>query len=169
MPERITVFKQTENNIRSRVEYIDRQLQTNTNDLKSLDTDGDMTDDPILHTLKSGREGLMEEKLKLQSLQGLGMNFIEETDVANTEKIQRGHLIRLQIVHPDKYHDEFEITIGSKIDSDFLNKLGVISDEAPLGRALLGKKEGDEVEYQTPSGVGHASVIKISVSPLIKT
>lgn len=39
---------------------------------------------------------------------------------------------------------------------------GKISDESPIGKALLGKKVGDKVEITTPAGSHSYKVIKIS-------
>jgi transcription elongation factor GreA len=38
---------------------------------------------------------------------------------------------------------------------------GLISTTSPIGRALLGRKSGDEVKVQTPAGVKEFEVIKI--------
>jgi transcription elongation factor GreA len=39
---------------------------------------------------------------------------------------------------------------------------GKISDESPIGKALLGKKIGDKAELKTPSGVHVYKIIEIS-------
>jgi transcription elongation factor GreA len=39
---------------------------------------------------------------------------------------------------------------------------GLISTTSPIGRALLGKKVGDEVSVTTPSGVKEYEVVKLS-------
>jgi transcription elongation factor GreA len=39
---------------------------------------------------------------------------------------------------------------------------GKISNESPVGRALLGKKVGDEVEVQTPAGKLKLLIIEVS-------
>ena len=39
---------------------------------------------------------------------------------------------------------------------------GKISDESPVGRALLGKKIGDKVEVSTPAGIFTLKIIEIS-------
>jgi len=39
---------------------------------------------------------------------------------------------------------------------------GMISNESPVGRALLGKRVGDEVQVQVPRGVLRLTVIRIS-------
>jgi transcription elongation factor GreA len=40
-------------------------------------------------------------------------------------------------------------------------KEGLISNESPLGQALLNNKVGDEVEVEAPAGVLHFSIVKI--------
>ncbi len=42
---------------------------------------------------------------------------------------------------------------------------GLISVDAPLGRALLGKREGDSVTFERPSGRADVVVIEIRWSP----
>jgi transcription elongation factor GreA len=39
---------------------------------------------------------------------------------------------------------------------------GLISTTSPIGRALLGKKVGDEVQVTTPAGVKEYEVIQLS-------
>ncbi|MGA8231289.1 MAG: GreA/GreB family elongation factor, partial [Candidatus Acidiferrales bacterium] len=39
---------------------------------------------------------------------------------------------------------------------------GLISTTSPIGRALLGKKVGDEVKVVTPGGTKDFSVVKLS-------
>ena len=39
---------------------------------------------------------------------------------------------------------------------------GKISDQSPIGAALMGKKAGDKVEVTTPGGVIHLSVLEVS-------
>jgi transcription elongation factor GreA len=45
---------------------------------------------------------------------------------------------------------EEEITLVGSQESDPIN--GRISDESPLGRALMGKKKGAEIRYTAPGG-----------------
>ncbi len=55
--------------------------------------------------------------------------------------------------------DEIEYTIvGSQESDPFKNK---ISDESPIGRALLGKKAGEDVVADTPAGQVKLKVIAI--------
>jgi len=53
-----------------------------------------------------------------------------------------------------------QFQVVGTVEADPLN--GKISDESPIGQALLGKKEGDTVEIKTPADVISYSVTKIS-------
>ncbi len=59
-------------------------------------------------------------------------------------KVQLGSHVTLKANGKSK---EFQV-VGT-VEADPLN--GKISDESPIGQALLGKKVGDEVEIQTPA------------------
>ena len=49
---------------------------------------------------------------------------------------------------------------------EFDPKLGWISMDAPMGRALLGKKEGEEILVKRPVGDARYTVVEISYQPL---
>lgn len=44
-------------------------------------------------------------------------------------------------------------------------KAGLISDQSPVGKALMGHKEGDEVAVSTPGGV--SSYVILSIKPML--
>lgn len=54
---------------------------------------------------------------------------------------------------PETYH----IVGSAEVDP----AAGRISNESPLGKALLGKRPGDEIEVQTPDGPLHFQIINI--------
>ena len=53
-----------------------------------------------------------------------------------------------------------EFQVVGTVEADPLN--GKISDESPLGKALLGKKDGDEVEIKTPIETAMYKITDIS-------
>lgn len=53
---------------------------------------------------------------------------------------------------------DYEIVGSEEADP----RVGKISNESPLGRALLGSKAGDKVSVTTPGGVVHYTVVKVS-------
>lgn len=53
-----------------------------------------------------------------------------------------------------------EFQVVGTVEADPLN--GKISDESPIGKALLGKKVGDEVEIKTPAETTKYKIVSIS-------
>ena len=55
---------------------------------------------------------------------------------------------------------EFEIKMVASVEADPDNDL--ISDESPLGQALMGKKVGERAEFEAPAGKLKYDVVNIS-------
>ena len=70
-------------------------------------------------------------------------------------KVQIGSKVKLKAANGTK---EFQV-VGT-VEADPLN--GKISDESPIGKALLGKKEGEEVEITTPADTTTYKIVDIS-------
>ncbi len=67
------------------------------------------------------------------------------TDPKSNGKVVLGSTVKLRT--EDGKTKEFQV-VGT-VEADPLN--GKISDESPIGQALMGKKEGEEVEIKTPA------------------
>ena len=80
----------------------------------------------------------------------------EEVDL---EKINVGCTI---LVHDDEYDEEIEFKIVGSTEANSLQ--GKISNESPVGQALIGKKVGDVVDVETPAGIIRYTVLKIERS-----
>ncbi len=59
-----------------------------------------------------------------------------------------------------EYGDEDEYRVVGSTEADSRN--GWISDESPMGKALLGKKIGDEVTVEAPGGEFKVKILEIS-------
>jgi len=70
-------------------------------------------------------------------------------------KVQLGSVVKLK---NDGKTKEFQV-VGT-VEADPLN--GKISDESPIGQALLGKKEGESVEIVTPADTTSYKIVDIS-------
>lgn len=71
-------------------------------------------------------------------------------------KVVLGSTVKLKT--DDGKTKEFQV-VGT-VEADPLN--GKISDESPIGRALLGKKEGEEVEIKTPVETAIYKIVEIA-------
>ena len=59
-----------------------------------------------------------------------------------------------------EFDEEVEYRIMGSTESDPIN--GLISNDSPIGKALLGKKEGEEIEVETPGGTVKFKILKIT-------
>lgn len=63
------------------------------------------------------------------------------------------------LVYDMEFDEEIDFTIVGSTEADSLaNK---ISNESPIGKALIGAKENDIVEFNTPNGLMKMRVLKI--------
>lgn len=77
----------------------------------------------------------------------------EEIDL---DKISIGCLVRVLDIEYDE-EEEYKL-VGSSEASSLQNK---ISNESPIGRALIGARAGDVVEVEAPSGIVKYKVLSI--------
>ena len=83
------------------------------------------------------------------------VDVVEQAD-GKVAKVSFGCTVKLL----DKdMKEEVEYTIKGASEADSLN--GSISNESPLGRALIGSKKGDTVEVEAPVGVIKYKVLEI--------
>lgn len=78
------------------------------------------------------------------------------TSPKTDSKVVLGSKVKLK--SEDGKTKEFQV-VGT-VEADPLN--GKISDESPIGKALLGKKEGEEVEIKTPAETATYKIADIS-------
>jgi transcription elongation factor GreA len=78
-------------------------------------------------------------------------------DNGNRDHVEMGSSV---LLHDLEYNDEVEYIIVSSAETDPSTRR--ISDASPVGRALLGKKAGDEVSVRVPAGIARYKVLRIS-------
>lgn len=147
-----------------------RLTQAGVDELK-IEVDSLITKRPVIaDAIKSARElGDLSENAEYQSVlaeKDRTEARISEVEniLANAEiikkprgdsKVQLGSVVKLK---GDGKAKEFQI-VGT-VEADPLN--GKISDESPIGQALLGKKEGESVEIKTPTDTTAYKIVDIS-------
>ena len=86
------------------------------------------------------------------------LSVAEIIDNQNTNQVSLGNWVVLKNL---KTGEEFKIRIVTPQEADvFSNK---ISEDSPVGKSLLGKKVGDIVRVQTPSGVVEYQIAAIGL------
>lgn len=62
-------------------------------------------------------------------------------------------------VYDESFNEETEYTIVGSAEADPMNNK--ISDESPIGKALIGKKAGDVVSVEVPAGIIKLKILEI--------
>ncbi|MBC7076501.1 MAG: GreA/GreB family elongation factor, partial [Syntrophomonadaceae bacterium] len=81
--------------------------------------------------------------------------LMEDEDI-RTDVVSLGSRITLREMKTGR---EFKVTLVSSAESRL--KDGKISDESPVGRAVLGQEVGAEVEVEAPAGIIRYKIIKV--------
>jgi transcription elongation factor GreA len=92
---------------------------------------------------------------RIQTLSALIKNAVLIDETTSTTHVQIGSTVELE---GDNGKESYTI-VGSAEASP---GQGRISNESPVGRALLGKKKGDKVTISVPAGDMHYKVVSIS-------
>ena len=77
-------------------------------------------------------------------------------DEVDLDRINIGCKVRIKDL---EYDDELEYKIVGSTEANSLK--GKISNESPVGKALIGAKKGETVEVETPAGILKYEVLEI--------
>lgn len=95
-----------------------------------------------------GRIASLEKTLK-------NARLMEDGDI-RTDVVSLGSKITLKELKSGR---EVVVTLVASVESKL--KDGKISDESPVGKAVMGKKVNDEVEVEAPAGIIRYKIIKV--------
>ena len=68
-------------------------------------------------------------------------------------------ILKLRLLHDIEFDEDIEYVIVGSSEADSLNNK--ISNESPLGAAMLGKKVGDIVKVEAPIGVVEYKIVSV--------
>ncbi len=97
---------------------------------------------------------------RIQELEALIENaeIIDETSM-DTRTISLGSTVKL---HDEDFDEDITYSIVGSNQADPLEQK--ISDQSPIGRALMGKRAGDRVSVTAPAGELHFQVLEVTRS-----
>lgn len=104
----------------------------------------------------SARQEQEKAENRIGEIENILQNVAVITQPKGDSKVQLGSTVRLK--SDDGKTKQFQV-VGT-VEADPLN--GKISDESPIGMALLGKKDGETVEIKTPAETTSYKIIEIS-------
>ena len=94
---------------------------------------------------------IMELENKLRNVK-----IIDEDEI-ETKTVQIGNVVQVLDM---EYDEKVEYKIVGSTEADLAENK--ISNESPIGKALLGKKKNEVVDVETPGGVIQFKILKIS-------
>ena len=116
---------------------------------------GDLSENAEYHAAKERLMFLEQRINKLQETLSR-VRLLENEDIPDV-KVYIGATVELLDLKKSK---DLKYTLVAAEEADFDN--GKISIGSPIGKGLLGRSEGEEVEIQVPAGLLHYRIEKIS-------
>lgn len=116
---------------------------------------GDLSENSEYDQAKNEQAQLEERIAKLETMLR-NAKLIDEDDIT-TDFVSIGSKV---VVNDLEYDEKMEYVIVGSAEADPFK--GKISNESPLGSALLGKKPGDEVEVKVPDGSIKYEILSIT-------
>ncbi|MBP1761100.1 MAG: GreA/GreB family elongation factor [Firmicutes bacterium] len=154
----------------------DREIILTKEGLEKLETE--------LETLKSTRREEVAERIKQAIAFGDISENSEYEDAKNEQAFIEGRIITLEktlknarLMTADEIRDdvvslgtkvtlkemksgrEVNVTLVASVESKL--KDGKISDESPVGKAIMGKSVGTKVEVEAPAGIIKYKIVKV--------
>ena len=117
--------------------------------IKTAREHGDLSENFEYPAAKT-EQGLLEARIRTLRGRLLGAVTIDEADVAHGE-VAPGSIVELEL-GPD---ERMEVEVSS------VGGPGAVSPDSPLGRALAGRREGDEVSLDAPGGSWSARIVSV--------
>jgi transcription elongation factor GreA len=138
-----------------------------------------------LKHLETVRRQEVADKIRLAKELGNTQNDAEYEDAKNEQAMVEGRILQLQsliqnaeLIDEDGAHKSRRVILGSTVNvksddgksqqftivgpAEADPRDGKISNESPVGRALIGKGVNDEIEVNVPKGLVKIKITKIS-------
>ena len=117
---------------------------------------GDISENAEYDAAKDA-QGMLEARIALLQSQVANARIIDESKI-DTSSVQ---IMNIVTIKNQKTGATMKYTIVSEHEADL--KAGKISIKTPIAKGLLGKKIGDVVEIQVPSGIIPFEIVDIAI------
>ena len=116
---------------------------------------GDLSENAEYHSARE-RQGLIHANIKNIENILARAEVIDPKKFAGDDKIRFGATVT---IYDEDRDEEIVYTIVGDAEADIDKNM--ISVKAPLGRALIGKEDGDDITFKTPRGERNLSVVSV--------
>lgn len=125
--------------------------------IKEAREQGDLSENAEYDAAKDEQRDI---EARIEELEKILKNAeVVDEDEVDLERINIGCKVKILDV---EYSDELEYKIVGSTEANSLK--GKISNESPVGKALIGAKVGDVINVETPAGVFQYKVLEIQRS-----
>ena len=143
------------NKIEEEVEYLKTVKRKEVAErIKVAISFGDLSENAEYDEAKNEQAQVEERIVKLENMLRKAVIIDESQIDSNTVTI--GSTVK---VYDTEFEEEVEYTIVGSAEADPYD--GKISNESPVGKALLGRTVGDEVDVQVPDGTAKFEILEI--------
>lgn len=116
---------------------------------------GDLKENGDYHAAKDS-QGKMEARIRQLEAMLEGATVVDSASLSAAGVVTTGVVVSLRYVGDDDVEKYLIGSIEERVEG-----VSVVSPSSPLGQALLGHKEGDQVAYEAPSGSLQVEIVKI--------
>ncbi len=145
------------NNIEKELEYLKTEKRTEIAErIKVALGFGDLSENSEYDEAKNAQA---QNEIKIADLENKlrYAKIINEAEI-DTKTVQIGNTVKIRDL---EFNEDFEYTIVGSTEVDLSQNK--ISNESPIGLALLGAKKNQVVEVQIPDGIAKYKVLSITV------
>ncbi|HCE33765.1 MAG TPA: transcription elongation factor GreA [Clostridiales bacterium] len=155
--EKIFLTQKGYDELQERLDYLTGQgRQEMSEKIKLAREYGDLSENAEYDAAKN-EQAFMEQEIKEIAEKLRNAEIIDESNL-DSKTVSIGSIVKLQDMELD---EKVEIKLVGSSEADIMNNK--ISNESPIGQALIGKKKGAVVDVNTPSGVLKYKIISISI------
>ena len=151
----VLLTKEGYENLEKELEYLKTEKRTEISErIKVALGFGDLSENSEYDEAKNAQA---ENEIKIAELENKlrYAKIIDESEI-NTKTVQVGNIVR---IYDMEYEEELEYTIVGSTEVNLAENK--ISNESPIGSALIGAKKNQVIEAQTPGGVAKYKVLEI--------
>ncbi len=127
--------------------------------IKEAREQGDLSENAEYDAAKDEQRAI---EAKIEELEKIIRNAeVIDESAFDKDTVSIGSTVRF---YDEEFEEELEYCIVGSTESDIMK--GLISNESPLGKALVGAKIGQEIEVESAEGVSRYRVLEISRSDM---
>jgi transcription elongation factor GreA len=155
MIEKVPITKQGLEKLRQELQHIlTVERPGNIKAIEEARSHGDLFENAEYHAAKE-RQAMLEAKINELEM-AINRSEVIEINTQSADKVVFGVTVELRNMVTDE-NVAYQLVGPYESDPDS----GRISVVSPLGKALIGKEEGDEVKLKTPGGIQEFEILEI--------